>query len=332
LLKRCFILFLFRDIFEAKFFHIAYVRSLCGEINIDLFEITCYLEILGFLKKHANNPTSLRSGMRMGPYEYKEDKMKKIFIFDLDDTLYWNVHDYCYPMLEFEKFILDILGHKAPHISVMRKLEGEIDRGRVKEFGYSIDRFPGSLVETYRTICSRIDIPFDKRIAKKIWQIGMKAFDSDIYKRKGLIKDAEEVLNFLKEQGDELILLTKGDEHVQKLKIDALNLKRWFPDIFIVPSKTEALFRKIKFECSLLENYWFWQAKGWKEIEIYGVGNSFQSDIKPALEAGFSCIYIPYETWEFPKEEPEKALKEAGKNKLFIFQEIIEIKERYKEL
>lgn len=119
--------------------------------------------------------------------------MKKAFIFDLDDTLYWNVHDYCYPTLEFERFIMDLLGHKAPHISVIRKLEGEIDRARLNEinpktnekFGYTMYRFPGSLVETYRTICSRIDVPFDKKIAKKIQQIGMKSFDIDLYKKKG---------------------------------------------------------------------------------------------------------------------------------------------------
>lgn len=133
--------------------------------------------------------------------------MKKVFTFDLDDILYWNVHDYCYPILEFERFILNLLGHKAPHISVIRKLEGEIDRARLNEinpktgekFDYTIYRFPGSLVETYRTICSRIDVPFDKKIAKKIWQIGMKAFDFDLYKEKGLVKGAEEVLDFLKE-------------------------------------------------------------------------------------------------------------------------------------
>ena len=256
--------------------------------------------------------------------------MKKAFTLDLDDTLYWNVHDYCYPTLEFERFIMDLLGHKAPHISVIRKLEGEIDRARLNEinpktnekFGYTMHRFPGSLIETYRTICSRIDVPFDKKIAKKVWQIGMKAFDFDLYKRKGLVKGAEEVLDFLKEQGDELILLTKGDEHVQRLKIDALNLKRWFSEIYIVPLKTKEIFKKIEFKQKIFS----------KKVKNYNVGNSFQSDIKPALETGFSCIYIPCETWEFPKEEPEKALKKAGKNKLFIFQEIIEIKQRYKEL
>jgi len=244
--------------------------------------------------------------------------VNKVFIFDLDDTLYWNVHDYCYPILEFEKFMLDILGHKAPHITVIRKLEGEIDRGRVKKFGYSMERFPGTLVETYKTICSWAGVAFDKKIAEKIWQIGMKAFDPEIYKKKGLVEGVEEVLNFLKKQGDGLALLTRGDERVQQLKINALRLARWFYHIHIVPSKGSSIFRAI--------------AKAFKEKNaVYSVGNSLKSDIEPALEAGLSGIYIPCETWEFD-ENKEEMSKTTGKGRLFIFKEIIEIRNRYKEL
>lgn len=252
--------------------------------------------------------------------------MNKVFIFDLDDTLYWNVHDYCYPVLEFEKFLLDLLGHKAPQITAFRKLEKEtalklvheINPKTGQEFGYSIDRFPKTLVETYRTICSKERLKFKQEIADEIWKIGTKAFDPEMYKRKGLVRGAEEVLDFLREQGDELVLLTRGDKQVQQLKIDALRLGRWFYHIHIVPSKDSTMFRAM--------------AKAFEEKEvIYSVGNSLKSDIEPALRAGLSGIYIPYDTWEF-EEKPEEILSGINKSRLFIFKEIIEIKNRYKEL
>jgi len=252
--------------------------------------------------------------------------MKKVFIFDLDDTLYWNVHDYCYPVLEFEKFLLDLLGYKVPQITAFRKLEKEtalklvheINSSTGQEFGYSIDRFPRTLVETYKTICSRAGILFDQKVADKIWQIGMKAFDPELYRKKGLAKGAEEVLDFLKNKGDELILLTRGDKNVQQLKIDNLKLARWFYHIYIVPFKDIAIFNAM--------------AKTFRDVKsIYSVGNSLESDIKLAIEAGLLGIYIPYDTWEF-EENTENILSGIDKSQLFIFKEIIEIKNRYKEL
>ncbi len=260
--------------------------------------------------------------------------MRKVFIFDLDDTLYWNVHDYCYPVLEFEKFLLDLLGHKAPQITAFRKLEKEtalkvvheINPSTGQEFGYSIDRFPKTLVETYRVICFQKGLPFDQKVADKIWNIGMKAFDPEFYRKKGLVEGAGEVLNFLKAQRDILVLVTRGDRYAQGLKIDTLGLNKWFIDnIFIVPQKNEAIFRKIKIE-----------HKGWLErfdieVKIYSIGNSLKSDIEPALKAGLNGIYIPYNTWEF-EENTENILSGIDKSRLFIFKEIIEIKNRYKEL
>lgn len=249
--------------------------------------------------------------------------MDKIFIFDLDDTLYWNVHDYCYPLLEFEKLMLDVLSHKAPHVLTMRQLAVKIGYKRLKKSGYSMGRFPGTLVETYKTICSQKNIKIDQKVTDKIWKIGMKAFDPKIYKKKGLVEGAEEVLNFLKEQEDELALLTKGDAYVQRLKIDTLELAQWFNYIHIVPFKNKVAFKIVV-------------SKFKKTKSIYSVGNLFKSDIMPALEAGLSGIYIPYDTWE-SKEGPEEISKDADRNRLFInrlfiFKEIIDIKNRYKEL
>lgn len=85
----------------------------------------------------------------------------KLFVFDLDDTLMDNVHDYTEPILRMCRVIIDELGSRAPHVSVLIALEEEIDLSRRnqinpktgKVYNYSMDRFPTSLIETYLTIC-----------------------------------------------------------------------------------------------------------------------------------------------------------------------------------
>jgi len=217
---------------------------------------------------------------------------------------------------------------KAPHISILRRLEDEMDKQCVheinpktgKEFGYLRDRFPNSLVETYKALCFKADILFNRSIADRIWQIGMKAFDPSLYKKKGLIKGAKEVLNFLKEQDNELVLLTLGDRQVQQLKIDVLDLGQWFRHICIV------LLNKDKEDVFRTTKRAFPKARS-----IYSVGNSMESDIKPALKIGLSAIHIPHNTWE-SNEEPESATKKLFQDRLFIFKEIIEIKKNYWKL
>jgi len=252
--------------------------------------------------------------------------LRKVFIFDLDDTIYWNKHDYSYPILEFEKFLLDTLGHQAPHVDVIRRLFSEIDRRRVHEinlatgllYGYSMERFPDSMVECYRQICQREEIPFDSKIAGKLTEIGYEAFSEKLYEKKGLVKGTAEVLTYLKEQKDYLILLTKGDKQVQGRKISALKLEQWFDQIFIQPLKTVETFKGLAVRIH-------------NATAVWSVGNSLATDIKPALEAGMRGIYIPYETWE-SQDEGRKALKILDPNQVLVYNEIIEIKKNYKRL
>ena len=80
--------------------------------------------------------------------------MKKLFVFDLDDTLIDNVQDYANPILNACGLINQTLGSRAPHVSKLIAIEQEIDKRRIKEINpdtnkpylYSMERFPSSLV------------------------------------------------------------------------------------------------------------------------------------------------------------------------------------------
>lgn len=252
---------------------------------------------------------------------------RKLFVFDLDDTLIDNVHDYAEPLLDACKFIIKTLGRKAPHVSRLIALEQEIDSRRVHEINpktgrpylWSMERFPGSMVEVYRHICTQSGIAPRLDVESKLYNIGLCAFNQTMY-IENINPHAPAVLNFLKNQGDQCVLLTKGDETVQKRKINALDISGYCLPSYIVDNKTPEIFRAIDAN---------WRPDGFHEL--WTVGNSYSSDIKPAIEAGYKGIYIPVETWE-TIGKMDKILAEVDKEKSLVLNALDELITRYGEL
>ena len=241
--------------------------------------------------------------------------MSKTFIFDYDDTLAWNLHDYSYPKIEFQKFVIDNLGHHAPECRTILRIEEETDAENVNHYGFSKIRFPRSFLETYRKLRHDAGLNPDPEGETAAFHIGMKAFDEKRYMMKGLVEGAAETLDFLASKKDELILLTKGDEYVQLAKIDATGIKKWFGEkIYIVPQKSPEAILDVVGERN--------------KTKTYHVGNSVKSDAKPALEAGINMILIPYETWLYEKKhdgiKPHPNLK--------VFNDITDIITNYDSL
>ncbi len=215
----------------------------------------------------------------------------KLFVFDLDDTLMDNVHDYAEPILRMCQVIIDELGSRAPHVSVLIALEQEVDLSRRhqinpktgKVYGYSMDRFPTSLVETYLTICQRSGVKSNESTESALYYIGMGAFDARRYK-KNIKPGVVSAISFLRGVADRIVLCTAGDPVVQNKKVrtlESINIK--FDDVVIVEKKTAEIFSSLAGDFEGLK---------------YSVGNNYRSDIIPALEVGYLGIYIPVETWE----------------------------------
>ena len=254
----------------------------------------------------------------------------KIFVFDLDDTLIDNVHDYAEPILDTCRLIVKTLGRKAPHVDVIIALEHEIDSRRVKEinpdtgkpFLYSMERFPGSMVEVYREVAKCAGVATDPELEKEFYAIGMQAFDESRY-AKNINPAAKTVLDYLTNNGDEAALLTKGDRRVQQKKIAALRnagISHLSP-VHIVDQKLSRTF-------SLTVGF---RSGSAKDFTVYSVGNSFESDIVPALEAGFKGIFIPVETWDLigKMDDMIRRAKDAG---AIVFMDLGDIITHYKEL
>lgn len=249
----------------------------------------------------------------------------KLFVFDLDDTLIDNVHDYAQPILDAASLIVEELGNRAPHVTKIINMEQEIDSRRVKEinprtgkpFLFSMDRFPGSLVEVYRHICKEARVLSREVVQAKLFSIGLQAFDEERY-AKNIKPGAKEIVDFLKDSGDDVVLLTKGDIGVQAKKVIALN------EANVVFNRVDVVDTKTWKEFSIVSSRFH-------NLKLWSVGNSYESDIVPAFEAGFSGIFIPVETWEVIGKMDEIIAK-VDREKCLVFEDLFEIKERYEEL
>ena len=252
----------------------------------------------------------------------------KLFVFDLDDTLIDNVHDYAKPILDATSLIIEELGSKAPHVTKIINLEQEIDSRRVKEinpatgkpFLFSMDRFPGSLAEVYKHICAEARVVPKQHVVEKLFSIGLMAFDEKRY-AKNIKSGVKEVLDFIFDHDGISVLLSKGDRGVQIKKINALQIAGIpatnFAEIIVVENKSSKDFAEIR--------------KLRQHRICYSVGNSYESDIAPALEAGYKGIFIPVETWDVIGKM-EEILAKVDREKCFVFGDLFEIKEKYEEL
>lgn len=216
----------------------------------------------------------------------------KVLVFDLDDTLIDNVHDYAKPILDAAWLIIRALGSRAPHVSAIIALEQEIDLARRKDinpatgtpYGYAMERFPSSLVRTYEVICEKAGVGVDRKVSDAIHAVGLQAFDIEQYKR-NIKPMAMWTVGELSHRGFIPMLLSAGDKRVQSNKLSAIKAADFFwGGINIVDRKTPDVFRNLRRK---RESYDFWS-----------VGNNYESDILPALEAGYRGVWIPVETWE----------------------------------
>lgn len=215
--------------------------------------------------------------------------VEKTWIFDFDDTLAWNFHHYELAKLKFAEWIINTIGGKAPGINDLLDIQTKMDLEGVLTKGFGRERFPTSMSSTYEFLCNKLGIPISKELSKEAYKIGETAFfTAEEYGLMGLVGGAEEVLDFLLEKGDELIIYTKGDVEIQNRKIEGNNLDKWFNETIITNDKSSDEIKSI--------------ISGKNPDSVLMVGNSVRSDMIPAQEAGLRTVYVPCETWAYERE------------------------------
>ena len=207
---------------------------------------------------------------------------------DADDTL-WENNVY------FEAIVADYVamaGHHGCPPDEARARFLEVERDRVRRFGYGISNFQASLelacegLGQFGTIDSR-------RFA---------ALCTSLRRRAGAHLD--EVAATLRMLGGRhrVVMLTKGDGDDQMGKVARSGLRRYLHQVDVVPEKDVPAYQDV------LRRHGADPGRSWM------IGNSPKSDILPALAAGLGAVFIPHAaTWtleltDLPSEDTPRYL------------------------
>jgi putative hydrolase of the HAD superfamily len=203
-------------------------------------------------------------------------------IFDGDDTLWDTMSAYALAKHEFFGEMA-LIGFDPDEVECRFE---RIDMANVDRLGFKRERFPTSMVDTYRYFCDTYRASYSNAIEHKIRRLG----DGVIFSEPKVDENAEDVLRSLQNHYT-LILSTKGDEEVQRMKINGSELASYFQSIYIFERKTDQ-----ELEHVIQDNH-LSRADSWV------IGNSLRSDINPALRLGLRAIWIPRYTWDYEEAE-----------------------------
>ena len=205
----------------------------------------------------------------------------KVVAFDADDTL-WDCQTW---FDEVEQECCDLLKPWATAHEVSEGLFAT-ERKNLSLTGYGTKAFTLSLIENAVRV-SREQLPGN--IVMRLIEMGQQLLRFPTTP----LPEVEETLRQLAERRQyRLVVFTKGELMDQESKLQRSGLEQYFSHMETVSNKTEREYRQL---CENLDV---------APEQTMMVGNSFRSDIAPALEAGAWAVHIPYHVvWELEKSE-----------------------------
>ena len=200
--------------------------------------------------------------------------------FDADDTLWHNEYFYRLTQERFCGLLRDFT--EADHL-MDRLLDAE--RRNLGHYGFGIKGFVLSMIET------AIEVTEERVPASVIRELIAAGQD--------MLRHPIELLPFARDAVEAMaeryrvVLITKGDLLDQERKLAQSGLGELFDAVEIVSDKTADVYADIFLR----------HAESPERIMM--VGNSFKSDVLPAIEAGGWGVHVPHElTWPLEHGEP----------------------------
>jgi putative hydrolase of the HAD superfamily len=198
----------------------------------------------------------------------------QLIAFDADDTLWPNQPHFDH----VEAQLFAILARCGDPATIGRYLY-EVQRRNMHLFGYGAKSFMLSMIETAIQLTEGAVTGHE---IQQIMDLGKRLLDFPIEPLPGV----EQVLSTLKQRGQKLMVLTKGDLFDQESKLARSGLGDFFDYVEIVSEKDQATYQRI------LARY------GIEVEEFVMIGNSLKSDVLPVARLGARAVHVPYHaTW-----------------------------------
>lgn len=198
---------------------------------------------------------------------------KKVIIFDLDDTLvdtsdvYWRARNCFVNELKKEGF--------EPG-NIVEVFE-EIDSVYMKTLGHAPERYTESMLATYKHLLEQKNAEIKEEALSRIRACGNIILEQ----LPQLISGSIELLEWTS-QHFKLAILTRGDEQLQRRKLNHAGISKYFDLIKVVQMKDEESFFNIISEA------------GFRPEDAWIIGDSIKSDINPGIKIGASSILYLY--------------------------------------
>jgi putative hydrolase of the HAD superfamily len=224
----------------------------------------------------------------------------KVLAFDADDTL-WDCQSW---FDDVERRCCRLL---SPWATAREVSEGLVntERKNLSLTGYGTKAFTLSLIENAVRV-THGQLTGD--IVQQLLGMGKELLEFPTTP----LPEVEDTLRMLAEQRRyRLVVFTKGELMDQEAKLRRSGLEQYFSHMETVSNKTEREYRQL---CENLDV---------APEQTVMIGNSFRSDIVPALAAGAWAVHIPYHVvWAMEKSEefPHERL-----HKIEHFSEILDL-------
>lgn len=214
--------------------------------------------------------------------------MENMFVFDIDDTLYDQLH-------AFERAINN-LNINNKHLDILRLYH------LMKEYGdesFSSTGFDQKKLERMQIFrIQRALWDYDIEITNKQaleFQMSFENYQNDIK----LFPKIEELLNLLITKKQTLGVITNGTLKRQRKKIKALQLEKWISQDHILISEEAGVSKPEKSIFEIFENK---ITSSFKKENIFYIGDNYINDILGAKSVGWQTIWVNYRNYDKPKE------------------------------
>lgn len=226
-----------------------------------------------------------------------------VVVFDGDDTL-WATEALYDIARRRSAAIVSAAGLDS---SVFEKLQRDIDVKNFDRYGLSRSRFPTSSREAYVELAASAGRAASSTVAREVYEASAKVFDEAA----PLAPHAEDTLRRLHDRY-RLTVLTKGDSIVQRKRVDDSGLVPLLDAVCVVEVKDTPVFSVMLQEVSA------------EPASSWSVGNSYGSDVHPAVTAGMRAVWIDAHVWAHERSLSERVLVEDDPN-VFIAQDLHEV-------
>lgn len=196
----------------------------------------------------------------------------KWIIFDGDNTLWMIEHLYDDARVNLCKY----LAARGVEYRLAEDFQRKRDSALYDTYGYSACRFARSFEDTALEFCPDISA----QDVRHVRNIALEVFERKATLPEGL----EQLLNELA-SSYKLGIITAGEEWVQRRRLDHFKLSATFEAVEIVEVKSATIFNVF------CEKYLVNKAISWV------IGDSLNSDVIPATQAGLNAILYVAKNW-----------------------------------